>query len=30
MASHAAAVDIYLLIAPKTLLIATAILGFVG
>jgi putative ABC transport system permease protein len=30
MASHAEAGDIYLLIAPKTLLIATAILGLVG
>lgn len=30
MASHAEAGDIYLLIAPKTLLIATGILGLVG
>jgi len=30
MASHAEAGDIYLLIAPKTLLIATTILGVVG
>jgi putative ABC transport system permease protein len=30
MASHAEAGDIYLLIAPKTLLIATSILGLVG
>ncbi len=30
MASHAEAGDIYLLIAPKTLLIATVILGLVG
>jgi putative ABC transport system permease protein len=30
MAAHAEAGDIYLLIAPKTLLIATTILGVVG